>query len=71
MDVFKNALLKIPAWSDWFMRGETHCYVVSIGRKWVHVKGIRSDKKWRVDKELINGRDYIVKGECHSIAIGQ
>lgn len=53
--------LRVPAWSDWFMRGETHCTIIKNGTKWLTVRGERSGKTWKVSPELVlNGRDYTI-----------
>lgn len=62
---------RIPAWSDWFMRGETHAKIVKIGRKYAHVKGVRSGKTWKVDLHLFidpNGYDAFNSG---TLGLGQ
>jgi len=36
--------VKIAAWTDTFMRGETHGTITKVGRKLVHVRGQRSGR---------------------------
>jgi hypothetical protein len=39
--------VRVMAFTDLFMRGETHATVVAVGRKLVTVKGERSGRKFK------------------------
>lgn len=39
--------------SDWFMRGERFATVVTVGRKWITVRGERSGRTWRTSPDMV------------------
>lgn len=51
-----NRRVKIAAWTDLFMRGETHATVIKVGHKILTVRGERSGRtfKFRIPGDEAN-----------------
>ena len=51
MTIKKHDIVKIAAWTDLFMRGETIGTVTKVGRTLIHVRGQRSGKTFKFRKQ--------------------
>lgn len=47
-DFKRGSRIRICPSSDWFMRGETHATVTTVGRKYLTVRGQLSNKSFRL-----------------------